>query len=988
MAQIEALFPLAAPDQLHGRDADLDVMQETLAAATAGTCQFLLLTGESGIGKTSLAHTVASRVSATGGFFLRGKFQQHSGQRPLAALLDALSDLARQLAAGSPQDGQGWGKQLARRLGGDTAALVELVPGMNAVCGPQEKPRELSPEPARQRMVDVILETLTVVTASRHCVVLFLDDLHWADPATLNVLDRLLQRGPPRVLIIGACRTDTPAGQLTLAELERARRSGAWAETTRSRSLSLGALTSQDIGSILHERFGGTRDRYRGFAAHCERHCQGNPLRLQHFLKVLHARRLLSFDKSTAAWSWDEKAIGRLVRAEDTIELIRTRLEHLPLELVHLLSVAACFRGRAVLRDVATLCDIRPEDALRLAKQAEHERLVSFLPTELRGLRDAVSRSLVFAHDQIERAAYTLPDETTRLQTHLQIGWLLAERSRRSDILDAAGHLLFAHALLRTEQERESAAIVMLRATNAARRLTGWKLVRRFAVAGLELLGEHAWREHGILAFSLGRNLLEATYYARPDADLDDLLEALLNATPEPLQRAELHWIRCTQLLTQAKLRDSQQHGYAALRCCLPDLPPIDEISGGTLAMLERDIDARLAELPPDWLTTLPETRDASIRFVLQLLPEYLTSAFVSGNQLMRGYLCLIAMQTLLEHGRVAGNHFPLAAYALFLGIRQRFSEAGRIAVLAAHQPDLDIDDRAFAASADSLAPRALHYAWPFGECHGMLERANRSAWRAGSPLLGINCLFNALALRISSGTPLAQNSAIIAQYRAESDRAKTAWTSATFEIFSNFVAALAATPSALSTADAFRPAECMLQSQPTAQWDWIAHFRLQLAFWRRERRLLPALLADAREHAQLLRGLPQMIEFHFIEFHCLLHELVTAGPAEKQERMQKAFALIRHAADSCPANYAHLKTFLEAELAWRRDEEDLALMLYRHAVREASLYDNLPWLALARERLAHLLDARGAGPEARAALQLAAATYRAWGCPQAGKTG
>ena len=191
------------------------LLQGFARVVSEGKPELILVRGYSGIGKSSVVHELHKPVVQRRGFFLSGKFDQLQRDVPYATLAQAIRGLVQQLLVGTDEEVFQWREQLHEALRGNGQVLVDLVPQLALLMGPQTAVPELPPAEAQHRFTQVFLQFLGVFATAEHPLVLFLDDLQWADLASLRLLQFLLtEESAPPVLWIGAYREDRKSTRL------------------------------------------------------------------------------------------------------------------------------------------------------------------------------------------------------------------------------------------------------------------------------------------------------------------------------------------------------------------------------------------------------------------------------------------------------------------------------------------------------------------------------------------------------------------------------------------------------------------------------------------------------------------------------------------------------------------------------------------------------------------------------------------------------
>jgi len=469
---------LLIPEKLYGRAHELGDLAAAFGRVAAGSTELVLLTGYPGIGKSALARELHQPVAASGGVFAEGKFDQFSHDIPYAALVSALRQLTRLVMARPKAQVAEWRRDLSAAVGAHATALANLIPELALLIGPSPPLPELGPAQARNRFHLTVCRFIQVLASPARPVVLFLDDVQWVDPASLELLQLVLSDPNVRhLLVICAYRdADVSCSHPSIPMFDQLEQQG-----TRIVRMSLGGLSEPDVEALLVESLHRAPEAVRQLAELLVRKTAGNPFYVRQFLHALVAEGLLRFDVADRAWHWPASALARWERmSENVVDLLVDRLRQLPPEAHQLIAIAACIGSHF---DVSLLAEIsgQPADALT----APLVTLVAggFL---IRVAADDASPggTFAFCHDRVQLAARMLLPDARRCQLHLEV-------ARRFDMggLSASSAQLFAtvehyvEALQAVEDPDECrrATDLLLRAGHEAIHAAAYEAARRFA---------------------------------------------------------------------------------------------------------------------------------------------------------------------------------------------------------------------------------------------------------------------------------------------------------------------------------------------------------------------------------------------------------------------------------------------------------------------------------------------------------------------------
>src|SRR5215471_4519024 len=469
---------LFIPEKLYGRASEI----ETLVAAfnrmvKSGRPELVLVSGYSGIGKSSVVNELHKLLVPRRGLFASGKFDQYKRDIPYATLAQALQSLIRHLLAKSETDLTPWRDVLRAALGPNGKLVVDLVPELKLIIGEQPAVAGLPSQDAKRRFQVVFRRFIGVFARPDYPLALFLDDLQWLDPATLDLFEDLVRSDLQHLLLIGAYRDDEVDATHPLARrIEALRQAGAQVKEIRLVPLALG-----DERQLIADALRCEPARAAPLAQVVHEKTAGNPFFLIQFLYALAEEGLLTSEHDRGRWRWDLERIQAKGYTDNVVDLMVGKLTRLPAATLHPLQRLACLGNAAEIAMLSVL--------LGASQEQVHAALWE---AACQGLVERLADSYKFAHDRVQEAAYSLIPEASRPAVHLRIGRLLATHTpperREEAIFDIVDQLNRAVALIVSPDEREELAELNLMAGRRAKASTGYSSALKYFTAGAALL--------------------------------------------------------------------------------------------------------------------------------------------------------------------------------------------------------------------------------------------------------------------------------------------------------------------------------------------------------------------------------------------------------------------------------------------------------------------------------------------------------------------
>src|SRR5882762_963182 len=446
LGQQDASDRLLIPEKLYGREREI----ETLLAAfdrvvTSGRPELVLVSGYSGIGKSSVVNELHKALVPPRGLFASGKFDQYKRDIPYATLVQAFQSLVRPLLSKSDAELSSWRDALVEALGANGRLMVDLVPELKLIVGEPPPVPELPPQQAQARFQLVFRRFIGVFARPEHPLTLFLDDLQWLDAATPDLLEDLLTQADVRhLLLIGAYRdNEVDAAHPLRRKLDAIRNEGGKVE-----EITLTPFAPEQLGQLIADALRCEPGDAVLLTQLVHEKTAGNPFFVIQFLHALAEERLLAFDPASSRWAWELSRIQTKGYTDNVVDLMVGRLNRLPIGTQKALQQLACIGNSAE----CTLLAIIHQDS----KGGMDGDLWEAVRTGLVFRSDGGYR---FLHDRVQEAAYSLIPEDLRPEAHLRIGRLLAARTppgqRDESIFEIVNQLNRGATLITARDERE-----------------------------------------------------------------------------------------------------------------------------------------------------------------------------------------------------------------------------------------------------------------------------------------------------------------------------------------------------------------------------------------------------------------------------------------------------------------------------------------------------------------------------------------------------
>ncbi|MBD1826950.1 trifunctional serine/threonine-protein kinase/ATP-binding protein/sensor histidine kinase [Microcoleus vaginatus GB1-A2] len=687
------------PEKLYGRETEVQTLLSAFERVANGTSELMLVAGFSGIGKTAVVNEVHKPIVRQRGYSIKGKFDQFNRNIPFWAFVQAFRDFMAQLLSESDAKIQEWKTKILEALGDSGQVIIEVIPELERIIGSQPPAPELSGMAAQNLFNLLFHKFIAVFTTKEHPLVIFLDDLQWADSASLKLMQLLVNESQlGYLLLLGAYRDNevSPSHPLMLT-LDEVRKAG-----TTLNTITLSPLGQISLNQLVADTLVCSPDLAQPLTELVYQKTQGNPFFATQFLKALHQDELISFDIHSGHWQCDISKVREAALTDDVVLFMAQQLQKMPATTQSVLKLAACIGNQF---DLATLAIVsessETETATALWKALQEELIIpqsevyKFYVGAQQAISEATSQTVAyrFLHDRVQQAAYSLIPEEERAIAHYQIGQLLLQQislsAREERIFELVNQLNYGTILVVEQQERDELAQLNLTACHKARAATAYQAAREYATVGLKLLGTDAWQRHYEMTLSLYDLAAEVAFLAGDFEQMHQWIEAVIHHAKTPLEQVQVYQVKIQALVAHNKFVEAIAIGQSVFQMLgvnLPDEPTLDDIR-----QLKQEIDALIEGRSIESFFHLPKMSDRHQLAIMQNAARLTPVCYMSGTKL---YFLVVALQVKLsiQFGNSPVSAFCYVGYAFQLrmlwGDMTMVPQFGQLGYQLALEPD------------------------------------------------------------------------------------------------------------------------------------------------------------------------------------------------------------------------------------------------------------------------------------------------------------
>lgn len=647
------------PEKLYGRNRELNLLLEAFGRIRQGRAELALLSGYSGVGKSSLAQELYKPVLKEGGYFISGKFDQFKRNLPYSSLIQAFQMMIQKILAEDEDKVTIWRDKIQRALGKNGRVVTDLIPMLTNIIGEQNPLQRLEPKEANNRFKHVFQNLIHALAQADHSLVIFLDDCQWADTDSLKFLETILLNPDSRYfLVITAYRSDDKNEinepeeiHPLLTSLDKLQQSG----ITLTR-IVLQPLDVLDIQKILEDTLHQNAHNVKELARIGFEKTQGNPFFLNQYLQILYNENLIAFQDVEGAWNWDINEIKHKGMTNNVVDLMVGKIKKLSPITQKALQFAACLGNRFDIQTLANTTEKSTQQTIDELEEALQE-----------GLIITIDSSYQFLHDRVQQAAYSLIDPSDLNSVHLKIGWLLYKHTPKKkmteSVLDIVDHLNHALDLITDTDEKIKVSELNMMAGIKVKASIAYHSALRYFKIGIGLLGENCWRDHYDLALSLYTEGAESASLSAEFNDMESYSKIVIKNANNLLDKLRVYENQINYFAGQDNYDESVNIGLSVLSQLGINLPRKPSSLRVMYELLHTKIILRGKSMED--LYNLPEMTDPYYQAVIRILVRSAVAFYVEPKLWI--LILLKGLNLMAKHGHSKRSSTVYIGYAFIL---------------------------------------------------------------------------------------------------------------------------------------------------------------------------------------------------------------------------------------------------------------------------------------------------------------------------------
>lgn len=982
---------LTIPDKLYGRTEELELLREAYTRVEKGGVELVLVAGEPGSGKSRLTDNFHKKIARNSDFFIAGKYEQFRQQTPYSAIIEAFNKLFLHIISLPETALNWWTNNLQEAMGSNGKVLTDVMPDLEFIIGQQPPIELVSGQEAQNRFERVVQRFVKAVASKENPLILFLDDLQWADASSLRLLQTMLvQEGNANFLVIGVYRSnevdeDHPFS-LLLHYLKQHNK-------TVIHEITLQNLRYQHIKYLLVDalQVEDNESLYQ-LTELILLKTQGNAFFVKQFLQSLYEEGLLTFNFKKQKWEWDIAEIQGQNITDNVIDLMVEKISSLPANIQQLLKVAACLGNVFSINEIDLILgnNFGYENIFSSLWLAIEAVFVSPLDEDFENTpayyvhnKDARFK---FTHDHIEQATYSLWSKQEREVLHLRIAQMFLERGKDEHLFTITNHFNKATSLLKTKEDKVLVIRLNQQAAERGQKTNAYQSALAYYQIGANLMDDWIWEDYG-LAFTFYYDYANCAYLSGNFEIAQEIYNKLLLQELDELDKAETYHAFAELHTAKGELNAAQEYIFKSLTLLNVYYPTTREEIEASLEKEFQLANQYYENISEEEILNAPMITSRRDKLLLKFLGKLDFTSYLLKNISLSFWLALRTVNTTFRHGNSSQASYAFLGYGICSISRTKKTykghEIGRLAIRLSEK-------------IDSQAQKSeINYRFGVNLLHWASHQKHNLKYQRKAIRLGLESGNNSFT---SYGIFSLLQSLLLTGHHLEEVKAEYNNLFPTLKRINPFILHDFVIPSI------YKPLKQLLGETPAT--DSFDDSEFNEAKFLKERAGNSAEIfytAKARNlyifncfeqgaelawhYQSILESFPTFINITEGVFYIALHLLATYRDMEEAQQT-KNLLLINDAleklnvwAADAPMNFRARFLLVLAEKTNRVEKRYFeAIPLYQEAIQEARENEYIYIEAMAQERLADLWANAGEEVYARQHLQKAFRLYRGWG--------
>jgi predicted ATPase/serine phosphatase RsbU (regulator of sigma subunit)/tRNA A-37 threonylcarbamoyl transferase component Bud32 len=668
------------PQKIFGRENEIQRLINGYESICNGERQGMIVYGSPGIGKSRVINEIQKEIVKSRGYFISGKYEQLRKDVPFGSIIQAFQELIRQILTESEIKKSERKEQILNKLGSSVQLINEIIPELEILVGKKEKLPELNSEENQNRFYHTFLQFLKTICNSNYPLVLFLDDLQWADQPSLNLIKYLLSDKKLRYFypIFSYRDSEVSYSHPLLMMIHELRK-----ENYTISEIHLEPLNIDHVKQLIEHLTGG-RNGFDEVASIAFQKTGGNPFFLNQFIKTLYDEKIVTFETGLG-WKWDFNRMNNLSVTDNVIDLMAAKIIKLSIEAQNLLKICSCIGNRFSIEFLSDIQEFDFEKTLMILKETIDEGLITPLTNSFSRITQDEGLICKFYHDRIQEAAYFLLSDDERKRYHSKIGsrylTLLNVDKNENKIYYVTDQLNQAISKDDTFSQRKELSELNFRSGIRALESGAYQPAYKYFITGIELLEAEKliWKIEYNLIFHLYLKALETSYLCYNYSETERYNLILIQHFQNLEDQVKIYEIMIKTYMAQHELKKAISLGLEILKKLNISFPKNPNSFHSLLALVNVKLKILFKKTP---LTNLPLLHDSQILMATRIISALNSAAYWADPNLLP-LLILRVVKLSIIHGNNVYSPYNYAGLGLILASLELYDSSYEMGLLS-----------------------------------------------------------------------------------------------------------------------------------------------------------------------------------------------------------------------------------------------------------------------------------------------------------------
>ena len=961
--------------KLYGREEEIQTLYGVFEKCVDGHKQLLMVSGYSGCGKSALISEIQKPIAGKNGLFIKGKFDQMQIDSPYFAFRQAFGELIKYVLISDQATQSKWKKAVKEAIGNSGKVLVDLMPGIETLIGVQPEIVDLKGVEAQNRFNYVLLNFLHATLDKDAPLVIFIDDLQWADVSSLNLISLIMNdKALKHLMIIGAYRNNEVTKDHSLTKMMNDLR----AKDIVFDEIELNDLSYSNVFGLVHDLLRTDQKNAHDLAEIIYSKTNGNAFYVHQFLKSVYDEQLLRFDFDKREWTWKKDHILDMNVSGNVVDFITSLIQKMPADIIDILKTASCLGNR-----------FNKEALAHIKSQSEKEIEKLLQQPLIDGLLIIISGQYKFVHDRIQQAIYALIPEDDKKAIHLKIGQMIlknaTETEQQEKIFDIVNHWNLGADLITDPTVKSELTNINLSAARRAVFSAAYPMALMYFEKCLDLL-EHKWDTSYDLLLTATGEAAESAYFSGEYDKVDRWVKDIVDHSKDLTDAAKGYEVSIKKLIAENKLIEAINLGLSVL----DKMQVHFTIKPGQVTTIINLLKTKwaLKNKTVDFYSELPEMTDPETNAIMRILSDISSASYFAAPELVP-LLIFKMVRLTAEKGLSRKSPYSFAAYGFilsaYMGEIDNGITFGKVALNLVNKLKADEVSGTIKTTNNVFLN---HWRTPLHDTIDDLEEAFKSAMESGDNEWSSYAAQNMAYQLFVMGYPLNNLARRTEQLDQQIEKFRQDLTLRRLRVFRQSIINLVEEkehPEILK-GEIFDEDELKMSEISMNNKVYFHNLHFQKSFIAMVFNLPEAALKYieiAGQFQESVRGsvlYPMYPFYHSLAITGLIIDKKRNGTSAELSKIRKNIALLSKYEKLCPENYSYKRLMVEAEYYQIKGDNARAKICYDQALKDATANNILHDLAVCWERAAIFFSNTKEEVLARFYMQNAYKTYRRWG--------